>query len=201
MYRLPRSIEEAIARLSQLPGVGPKSASRLAFYLVKNRNFDVASLAKALENLREGLGQCRVCHNIADSEVCPICEDEGRDASLLCVVEEAWDVLAIERAGFRGRYHVLGGQLSPLQGVGPDDLQIPSLVQRVGEDKIIEEVIIATNPDVEGEATASYLLRVLGPANRKVTRLARGLPMGGELEYADELTLARALEGRNSLTV
>ena len=201
MYRLPHSIEEAIARLSQLPGVGPKTASRLAFYLIKNRNFDIANLAKALEDLREGLTECTICHNIADTEVCSVCEDTGREASLLCVVEEPWDVLAVERAGFRGRYHVLGGHLSPLQGIGPNDLQIQSLAERVGGDTAIGEIIVATNPDVEGEATASYLLRVLRPLGRKITRLAQGIPMGGELEYADELTLARALEGRNLLNV
>ena len=201
MYRLPHSIEEAIARLGQLPGIGPKTASRLAFYLVKNRHFDTTSLALAIQNLREGLAECQVCHNITDEPVCSICADDARDASLLCVVEEPWDVLAVERAGFRGRYHVLGGQLSPMQGIGPDDLHLASLAARVENNSDIAEVILATNPDVEGEVTASYIVKLLSPHGRKLTRLARGLPMGGELEYADELTLARALEGRNLLNV
>lgn len=199
MYQLPKSIDSLATRLAQLPGIGPKTASRLAFHLVRNLNIDTDGLAEAIANLRAGLTTCAECYNLTDVNPCVVCTDASRDGSLLCVVEEPLDVLAMERAGFTGRYHVLGGQISPLEGIGPSDLQIDSLVARVTANPEITEVIIATNPDVEGEATASYLLKLLGPANRKVTRLARGLPMGGELEYADELTLARSLEGRNSL--
>lgn len=199
MYQLPKAIDSLAIRLAQLPGIGPKTASRLAFYLVRNLNIDTDGLADAISNLRSGLTTCVECHNLTDVNPCVVCTDTSRNLSQLCVVEEPLDVLALERAGFNGRYHVLGGQISPLEGIGPGDLQIESLVRRVTEDTGIEEVIIATNPDVEGEATASYLVKLLGPANRRVTRLARGLPMGGDLEYADELTLARSLEGRNQL--
>lgn len=201
MYRLPKTIDDLAQRLSQLPGIGPKSASRLAFYLVKNLHIDTQGLAEAVANLRSGLSYCSECHTLTDQDPCSVCSDPDRDRHLLCVVEESMDVLALERAGYRGLYHVLGGQIAPMSGIGPQNLNIESLVDRVAGDAGIGEIIIATNPDVEGEATASYLMKLLSPLDRSVTRLARGLPMGGDLEYADELTLARALEGRNSMSV
>lgn len=199
MYQLPKSINDLATRLGQLPGVGPKTASRLAFYLVNSRHIDIDGLASSLVNLRASLSKCEVCHNLTDVNPCVVCSDRARDEGAICVVEEPLDVLALERAGFRGRYHVLGGQISPLDGVGPDDLEIDSLISRVAGNEGIMEIIVATNPDVEGEATASYLVKRLSPLNRKISRLARGLPMGGDLEYADELTLTRALEGRNQM--
>lgn len=199
MYRLPKPIEDLVTRLAQLPGVGPKSASRLAFYLVRNPHIDTQGLAEAIATLRDNLTYCTECHNLSETALCSVCSDPNRERHQLCVVEEPLDVIALERAGFRGLYHVLGGQISPLEGIGPADLQIESLVRRVEANPELEEVIIATNPDVEGEATAGYLLKILGGFGKRVTRLARGLPMGGDLEYADELTLARSLEGRNQM--
>lgn len=201
MYRLPKPIEDLVTRLAQLPGVGPKSASRLAFYLVRNPHIDTLGLADAISSLRDNLTYCVECHNLSETTLCSVCSDPDRERHQLCVVEEPLDVVALERAGFRGLYHVLGGQISPLDGVGPADLQIDSLVRRVSDNQELEEVIIATNPDVEGEATAGYLLKILSGFGRRVTRLARGLPMGGDLEYADELTLARSLEGRNQMVL
>jgi recombination protein RecR len=199
MYKLPKSIEDLATRLGQLPGIGPKTASRLAFYLVQNLHIDTAGLADAIANLRSSLTFCDECHNLTDVNPCVVCSDASRDRAMLCVVEEPMDVLAMDRAGFKGLYHVLGGQISPLEGIGPGDLQIESLARRVAEHPEITEIIVATNPDVEGEATASYLVKLLSVYDRSITRLARGLPMGGDLEYADELTLSRALEGRNQL--
>jgi len=199
MYQLPKSIDNLATRLAQLPGVGPKTASRLAFYLVTNMHIDTTGLAAAIADLRSSLTYCDECHNLTEDNPCVVCTDENRDRTKLCVVEEPMDVLALERAGFNGLYHVLGGQISPLEGIGPADLQIESLARRVSEHPEIAEVIVATNPDVEGEATASYLVKLLSMYDRSITRLARGLPMGGDLEYADELTLLRALEGRNQL--
>ena len=193
---LPRSIEKLIEQLSQLPGIGPKTASRLAFYLVRNQRIDVTALGEAVLKLKEDLVYCGQCHNLADQDPCTICADKLRDASLLCVVEEPLDVVAIERAGFTGMYHVLGGRISPLDGIGPKDLNIESLYHRLENTDSIKEVIIATNPNVEGEATAAYLIRQLSGLPVSITRLARGIPMGGDLEYADELTISRALEGR-----
>ena len=194
---MPKSIERLVTQLSQLPGIGPKTASRLVFYLLRNPAVDLTSLGEAFVNLKTDLIYCSTCHIIADSDPCPICNDQSRDRHLLCIVEEPLDVMALERAGFAGRYHVLGGQISPLDGIGPSDLKIASLLARLKEDDSITEIILATNPNVEGEATASYLTRLLSEFDIKVSRIARGLPMGGDLEYADELTLHRALEGRN----
>ena len=206
MQVLPKSVERLIGQFSQLPGIGPKTASRLVFYLLRNPRVDLSAFGEAVANLKNDLGYCAICHNIADQAAlgemaeCVICRDTSRDKSLLCVVEEPLDVVALEKAGFSGVYHVLGGQISPLDGIGPSDLSIDSLINRLREDKNVTEVILATNPNVEGEATASYLTKVLGEFDIKISRIARGLPMGGDLEYADELTLSRALEGRNTLT-
>ena len=199
MQTLPKSIERLINELSQLPGIGPKTASRLAFYLVRNVNVDHKSLGEAFLNLKDEIVFCSQCHNIADQDPCKICEDKLRDQSVLVVVEEPLDVIALERTGFTGLYHVLGGHISPLDGIGPNELQIASLAERLRNQSQIQEVIIATNPNVEGEATATYLIRVLSDMSLKISRIARGLPMGGDLEYADELTLTRALEGRSEI--
>jgi len=199
MQTLPKSIERLINELSQLPGIGPKTASRLVFYLVRNANIDHQGLGEAFLNLKEGIVYCETCHNIADQNPCKTCEDKMRDQSLVCVVEEPLDVIALERAGFGGLYHVLGGHISPLDGIGPQQLQIQSLVERLSLHPEIKEVIVATNPNVEGEATATYLQKALANSQVKVSRIARGLPMGGDLEYADELTLTRALEGRSEV--
>lgn len=196
---LPKSIERLITNLSQLPGIGPKTASRLVFYLIRHNQIDLSGLGEAFTRLKEDLVYCEVCHNIADSSPCTICTDKSRNGSMVCVVEEPLDVVALERAGFTGLYHVLGGSISPLEGVGPNDLQINSLVERLNGNPQIKEIIIATNPDVEGEATATYLIKLLEGLPVSVSRIARGLPMGGDLEYADELTLSRALEGRNQV--
>ncbi len=199
MQTLPKSIERLINALSQLPGIGPKTASRLAFYLVRNSTVDSKGLGEAFLNLKEDIVYCSVCHNIADQDPCKICEDTTRDQSLLAVVEEPLDVIALERAGFSGLYHVLGGRISPLDGVGPVQLEIDSLVGRLAEHPEITEVVIATNPNVEGEATATYLIKILSESGKKLSRIARGLPMGADLEYADDLTLTRALEGRSEV--
>jgi len=197
---MPKSIQRLIDQLSQLPGIGPKTASRLAFYLVRNQNTDVGELGGAFTKLREDLVYCEQCCNIADQNPCKICADKSRDNSLICVVEEPLDVIALERAGYKGKYHVLGGRIAPLDGIGPKDLNIKSLLSRLESNKEITELILATNANVEGEATAAYLIKVLKSFDIKITRIARGLPVGGDLEYADELTLSRALEGRGLVT-
>ncbi len=197
----PASVTALIEQLSRLPGIGPKTASRLTYFLLRAPDEQAQSLAQALSDLKAKTRFCSVCFNITDVDVdpCSVCRDEHRDADLLCVVEEPLDVLALERShGFRGRYHVLHGVISPVEGVGPGDLKIRELLARVGEHKP-REVILATNPSLEGESTAMYLQRQLAPLGIKVTRLARGLPMGADLEYADEITLAHALEGRQSM--
>jgi recombination protein RecR len=194
--RLAEPIEKAIAELSKLPGVGRKTAQRLVFHLLKGPVSDVAALAQALRELREKVRFCSVCFNLADGDLCPVCADPRRDRTLLCIVEEAANVSVLERTGtYRGLYHVLGGALSPLKDVGPDDLRIRELVERVGRGEF-REVILATNPNVEGEATAVYLARLLKPVGASLTRLAQGLPAGGDLEFTDDLTLQRAFEGR-----
>jgi len=196
VYTLPKSVSRLITELSRLPGVGPKTASRLAFYLIRNQQSDVTALGEALLELRSNLVYCDACHNVADSNPCGICADPERDGAVLCVVEEPLDVLAIERSrSFNGKYHVLGGRLSPLDGISAESLQLSDLPQRVGTDGI-KEVIIATNHNVEGEATAMYIQKIIASTEVRVTRIASGLPQGGDLEYADEVTLARALEGR-----
>ena len=196
---LPEPVERLIEEFSRLPGIGPKTASRLAFFLLRAPKEQSQQLADALRQLRERITFCEVCFNISEYSPCPICADEGRDHGLICVVEEPLDVIAIERTReFRGVYAVLHGVISPVDGIGPEDLKMEPLVQRVGRGGV-REVIVATNPNMEGEATAMYLARLLAPFGVRATRLARGLPMGSDLEYADEVTLSRALEGRREI--
>ena len=198
---LPESIQSLINSLERLPGIGPKSASRLAFYLLRATDDVSQDLATALANLKANTAFCQECFNITEAgrERCEICESTRRDGSLVCVVEEALDVLALERTGgFQGKYHVLQGVLSPIEGIGPDDLKIKPLLARVSQGEV-REVILATNPSMEGDATALYLRQQLEHLGVRVTRLARGLPMGGDLEYADQNTLLRALSGRQEM--
>jgi recombination protein RecR len=192
------SVQELIDELGRLPGIGPKSAQRIAFHLLKVPKQDALRLAGAIAEVRERVAFCARCFNLAEGELCSICADARRDPHLLCVVEEPRDVVAIERPQeFRGRYHVLQGAISPIDGVGPDQLRVKELLARL-EPEAVTEVILCTNPNIEGEATAMYLGRLLTPLGITVTRIASGLPVGGDLEYADELTLGRALEGRRS---
>ncbi|MEP1122985.1 MAG: recombination mediator RecR [Ilumatobacter sp.] len=192
-------VQTLIDELGRLPGVGPKSAQRIAFHLLKIPADDVARLAEAITDAKARVRFCERCFNVADDTLCPICQDDGRDTSLVCVVEESRDIVALEKTGeFRGRYHVLLGAMSPLEGIGPEDLKIRELVARI-EPEGIEEIILCTNPNTEGEVTAMYLARLLKPIGLTVTRIASGLPVGGDLEYADELTLGRALEGRRAV--
>ena len=198
---LPESLQSLINALERLPGIGPKSASRLAFYFLRAPEEVSQDLASALANLKANTTLCQECFNITEAgrERCEICESPQRDVGLVCVVEEALDVLALERTeGYRGKYHVLQGVLSPIEGIGPDDLKIKQLIARVGVGEI-KEVILATNPSMEGDATALYLQGHLEPLGVRVTRLARGLPVGGDLEYADQNTLLRALSGRQEM--
>ncbi|MFN6122152.1 MAG: recombination mediator RecR [Actinomycetes bacterium] len=193
-------VQVLIDELGRLPGIGPKSAQRIAFHLLKVPADDVARLASALTEAKAKVRFCARCWNIADAELCPICSDERRDPSTVCVVEEARDIVAIERTGeFRGRYHVLLGAMSPLEGIGPEQLKVKELFARI-EPEGITEVILCTNPNTEGEVTAMYLARMLQPFGVRVTRIASGLPVGGDLEYADGLTLGRALEGRRDVS-
>ena len=190
------SIEQLAEQFAQLPGIGRKTAHRLALYIVKMDREDVATLAHALVNVKDRVKYCSVCSNITEADPCPICSNSKRDRTVICVVEEPTDVLALERTNeFKGVYHVLGGALSPLDGVGPDNLRIKELLHRISEQKA-EEIILALNSNVEGEATTLYLSKLLKPFGMKVTRIARGLPVGTDLEFADEATLSRALEGR-----
>jgi recombination protein RecR len=194
-------IQDLIDELGQLPGVGPKGAQRIAFHLVSADPDDVRRLATALLEVLERIKFCRTCGNVAQEDECRICRDPRRDLALICVVEEPKDVAAIEKIReFRGRYHVLGGAISPIDGIGPDELRIPQLMTRLS-DGTVTELILATDPNIEGEATAAYLARLVKPLGLKVTRPASGLPVGGELEYADEVTLGRAFEGRRLLDV
>jgi recombination protein RecR len=198
---LPDPIQNLIFALERLPGIGPKTASRLAFYLLRAPDEVPESLAEALKDLKTRITFCQECYNItsAGRERCEICESPQRDASLICVVEEPLDVLALERTReFTGLYHVLQGAISPMEGIGPEQLKIHELLRRL-RDGSVKEVILATNPNLEGEATAMYLSRLIKPLGPKVTRIARGLPIGGDLEYADEMTLTRALEGRREV--
>jgi recombination protein RecR len=192
-------LERLIERLRKLPGVGAKSAQRLAFHLLRGDEAEARALAEAILEVKEKIRLCTTCFNITDTDLCLICADAGRDRASLCVVEEPNNLATIDKTGqFRGLYHVLHGALSPLRGIGPDDLKIPALLERL-RDGTVKEVILATNPNVEGEATATYLSRLLKPIGVKVTRIALGLPVGSELEYADEVTLGKALEGRREL--
>ena len=189
-------VQELIDELGRLPGIGPKSAQRIAFHILQTESFDVSRLAEVLTEVRDKVRFCVVCGNVTETETCSICRDPRRSAATICVVEEAKDVVAVERTReFKGLYHVLGGAISPIDGIGPDDLRIRQLLARLS-DGVVTEVIIATDPNLEGEATATYLTRLLQQPNLRVTRLASGLPVGGDLEYADEVTLGRAFEGR-----
>jgi len=192
-------VQDLIDELGRLPGVGPKSAQRIAFHLLAADPVDVRRLAHVLVEVKDKVKFCSVCGNVAEEETCRICRDPRRDLALICVVEESKDVVAIERTReFRGRYHVLGGAISPIDGIGPEELRIRELMSRLA-DGVVTEVILATDPNLEGEATATYLTRLLRPMGLRVTRLASGLPVGGDLEYADEVTLGRAFEGRRSV--
>ena len=192
-------VQDLIDELGRLPGVGPKSAQRIAFHLLKLPKDDALRLARTITEVKDKVSFCRRCFNIAEGEECGICSDSRRDTTVLGVVEEPKDIVAIERTGeFKGRYHVLQGSISPIEGIGPDQLRVAELVARL-EPEGIQEVIVCTDPDIEGEATAMYLSRLLKPLGLHVTRIASGLPAGGELEYADELTLGRALEGRREI--
>ena len=190
-------IQDLIDELGKLPGIGPKSAQRIAFHIIQSENIDVTKLAEILRDVKSKVKFCEECGNISEGQKCQICSDPRRDSKFICVVEESKDVLAIEKTReFQGKYHVLGGAISPIDGIGPENLRIKELLTRMQD---VEEVIIATDPNLEGEATATYLLRLLKPIGVKVSRLASGLPVGGDLEYADEVTLGRAFEGRRKL--
>jgi recombination protein RecR len=202
VYAAP--VQDLIDELGRLPGIGPKSAQRIAFHLLKLQRADAARLASAIVEAKDKVTFCSRCFNIAEGNgeseaLCSICTDDRRDATVLCVVEEPRDIVAVEKTGeFRGRYHVLQGAISPIEGVGPDQLRVKELLVRL-EDERVQEIILCTNPNIEGEATALYLARLLKPIGLRVTRIASGLPVGGDLEYADELTLGRALEGRRDV--
>jgi recombination protein RecR len=194
-------VQDLIDELGRLPGVGPKSAQRIAFHLLAADPADVRRLTSALTEVKEKVRFCSICGNVSEQDECRVCRDPRRDLSVICVVEESKDVVAIEKTReFRGRYHVLGGAISPIEGIGPDDLRIRELMVRL-RDGGISELILATDPNLEGEATATYLARLIGPMGLRVTRLASGLPVGGDLEYADEVTLGRAFEGRRQVDV
>ncbi|HLS23334.1 MAG TPA: recombination mediator RecR [Pseudogracilibacillus sp.] len=195
----PEPISKLIDSFMKLPGIGPKTAVRLAFFVIDMEDDDVVEFAKALVGAKRELNYCDICGHITDQKVCAICQDEHRDESVICVVEDSKDVIAMEKMReFNGRYHVLHGSISPMDGLGPEDINIPSLIQRL-KDSDVKEIILATNPNVEGEATAMYISRLVKPAGIKATRIAHGLPVGGDLEYADEVTLAKSLEGRREL--
>ena len=192
-------VQALIDELGRLPGIGPKSAQRIAFHLLKIPAEDATRLATAIREAKERVRFCERCFNVSEGELCGFCSDDRRDSSIICVVEESRDIVAIEKTGeFRGRYHVLLGAMSPLEGIGPEQLKIRELLTRLGPEGV-EEVIVCTNPNTEGEVTAMYLARMLKPLGLKVTRIASGLPVGGDLEYDDELTVGRALEGRRAI--
>lgn len=199
MLKLPTSLERVINEFGRLPGIGPKTAQRLAFYLLKKDSVEISGLADSIRSMKTDITFCTQCHNMAETDPCSICADSNRDHTIICVVEEPLDAMALDKTGqFKGVFHILGGVLNPMEGVGPEQLNISSLVKRV-TDLSAKEIIIATNPTLEGETTAmhiSKLLNQLGDLAPRVTRIARGLPMGGDLEYADEITLSRALDGR-----
>ena len=193
------AIQDLIDELGRLPGIGPKSAQRIAFHIIQSERVDISRLADVLRTVKEKVKFCTECGNISEEELCRICRDPRRDPTLICVVEESKDVIAIEKTReFRGKYHVLGGAISPIDGIGPENLRIRELMVRLAATEI-QEIIIATDPNLEGEATATYLSRMLKPLGMKVSRLASGLPVGGDLAYADEVTLGRAFEGRRTL--
>jgi recombination protein RecR len=194
-----KPVQTLIDEFGKLPGIGPKSAQRIAFHLLKMSADDAGRLAHAITDAKARVRFCERCFNVADDVLCPICADDRRDSTVICVVEESRDIVAVEKTGeYRGRYHVLLGAMSPLEGIGPEQLKIRELVARLDPEGV-EEIIVCTNPNTEGEVTAMYLARLLKPLGRRVTRIASGLPVGGDLEYADELTLGRAIEGRRSI--
>lgn len=193
------SVEALITELTKMPGIGRKSAHRIAFYLLKISEDEALTLARAITAVKEKVAFCSICFNITEVDPCPICRDENRDRTVLCVVEKPSDVIAVEKAGgFRGHFHVLGGALSPLKGIGPDELRVNELMARL--DGRVKEIIVATNPNAEGETTALFLSKLIKPLGVKVSRIARGLPMGSDLDLADEVTLAQAIEGRVEIT-
>jgi recombination protein RecR len=199
IYTTAAPVARLIEELHKLPGIGPKSAQRLTYHLLRAPAEDARALAQAILEVKEKITLCSVCQNVTDADPCSICDDPTRDSTSLCVVEEPLDILALERTrSFKGRYHVLHGVLSPMDGIGPDDLKIQELLDRLRSGDVTE-IILATNPNLEGEATAMYISRLLKPLDIRITRLARGLPMGGDLEYADDVTLTRALEGRQEV--
>ncbi|GAA3793794.1 recombination mediator RecR [Micrococcus sp. HG099] len=194
------AVQDLIDELGRLPGIGPKSAQRIAFHMLEADREDMLRLADAIRTVKDKVRLCSVCFNVSEDEVCSLCRDERRDASQICVVEESQDVMAMERTrAFQGRYHVLGGAINPIAGIGPEQLHVRELLTRL-QDEAVQEVILATDPNLEGEATATYLGRLLGATGIRVTRLASGLPVGGDLEYADEVTLGRAFEGRRLIS-
>lgn len=196
----PDPISRLIDELGKLPGIGPKTAQRIAFHILKAPGAEAEALASAIREAKQKVRYCSICQNLTDADPCSLCADSSRDATLICVVEEPKDVAAMERTReFRGRYHVLGGAISPMDGIGPESLKVKELLKRLSPGSAVREVILATNSDVEGEATAMYLARLLKPLGVKVTRIAHGVPVGGEIEYADEATLGRALAGRREV--
>lgn len=200
MRQYPKPLNRLINEFSKLPGIGGKTAQRLAFHVLSLNTQEVESLASAITDAKRNLRYCSVCGNLTDQDPCAICSDGQRDPSVICVVESPQDVLAMERIReFNGRYHVLHGTISPVEGIGPADINLKSLILRLQKEPDVEEVIIATNPNIEGEATAMYISRLLKPSGIKVTRIAHGIPVGGDLEYADEVTLLKAMEGRREL--
>lgn len=199
MLKLPTSLERVINEFGKLPGIGPKSAQRLAFYLLKKDEFDINGLSDAVRALKTDITFCAQCHNMAESDPCSICADTNRDRNIICIVEEPLDALAIDKTGhYKGLFHILGGVLNPMEGIGADKLNIADLQKRI-EELGVKELIIATNPTLEGETTAMHIAKFLNGVDVKITRIARGLPMGGDLEYADEITLSRALDGRRDI--
>lgn len=201
MTAYPPAVQELIDEFGRLPGIGPKSAQRIALFLVNAPTQDAARLARSIDQAKAQVSVCTRCFNMAEGELCTVCADPRRDRSVICVVEEARDLIAVERTGeFKGLYHVLGGAISPIEGIGPDQLHVRELIVRLSDEQITE-LILCTNPNIEGEATALYLARLLADTGIRITRLASGLPVGGDLEYADELTLGRALEARHQLEV
>jgi len=195
----PEPIAKLIDAFTRLPGIGPKTAARLAFHVLRMKEDDVIDFAKALVSVKRNLFYCSVCCNITDTDPCRICQDKSRDNSIICVVQDSKDLVAIERMkDYQGQYHVLQGAISPMEGVGPDEIRIAELLRRLSDERV-QELILATNPNIEGEATAMYLSRLIKPFGIRVTRIAHGLPVGGDLEYADEVTLSRALEGRREI--
>jgi recombination protein RecR len=196
MRIIPRSVERLVEEFGKLPSIGPRTAERLTFYLLRGDNAQAKGLGQAILDLKQSLRRCELCFNLSEETICEVCQSNDRDHTIVAVVEEPLDVVAIEKTGlYRGLYHVLGGVISPMDGIGPDQLQITSLAERI-KSQGIKEVILATNPVTEGEATAMYIKKLLEPLDVRVTRLARGLPVGGDLEYADQITLGRALQGR-----